>query len=122
MRPSSVTIALILITSSFSAVGNAGQRPALQCQIGPLHKVYGGSEWLVYGCTDGKSLVVVSAPGSPAMPFYFFFSRDSEGYHLRGEGTGDKHTTDAAYRDLAALGVGDVQALIVEAVQQAQAH
>jgi hypothetical protein len=87
----------------------------VSCKIGPVTKTYGGTKWLVYACDDKKSLVVVTAPGNPAMPFYFFFYPDSGGYHLHGEGTGDKKLTDAAYKDLAALADSDIVALEIEA-------
>lgn len=51
----------------------------LNCDIGPGTKTFGKSSWLVYSCTDNKSLVMVSAPGSPAVPFYFFLQ---EGNYL----------------------------------------
>jgi hypothetical protein len=77
--------------------------------------MYGGTKWLVYGCDDKKGLVVVTAPGNPAMPFYFFFFPNEDGYQLHGEGTGDKKITDAAYKDLAALSDSDIDALVTEA-------
>src|ERR1700722_9045111 len=49
--------------------------PTLNCKIGPIENIYGGTKWLVYGCDDKASVVVVTAPGNPAMPFYFFFQR-----------------------------------------------
>src|ERR1700722_10672551 len=60
---------------------------------------------------DGKSLVVISTPGSPAAPFYFSFSPENGGYHLRGEGTGSKKVTDAALEDLKRLSDDNVRAL-----------
>ena len=57
----------------------------LQCDIGPITKEFGSVPWLLYSCDDGKSLVVISAPGSPAAPFYFMFSPEGRGYHLSGE-------------------------------------
>jgi|SRR5580704_7458800 hypothetical protein len=86
----------------------------IQCDVGPVTKTYGSVPWLVYSCKDSKSLVVVSAPGSAAAPFYFFFSPDAGGYHIRGEGTGLKAITDAALRDLQNLSGADIWALIRE--------
>jgi hypothetical protein len=70
--------------------------------------------WLLYSCDDGKSLVAVSAPGSKAAPFYFIFSHTDTGYHLSGEGTGDKARTDAALSELKALRDAQIVALIAE--------
>jgi hypothetical protein len=52
----------------------------------------------------------VTAPGNPAMPFYFLFSSTNDGYQLFGEGTGDKAFTDAAHKELAALSNSDIAA------------
>jgi hypothetical protein len=87
----------------------------LQCDVGPITKTFGSVPWLVYACRDGKSLVVVSTPGSPAAPFYFSFSPEHGGYHLRGEGTGSKKVTDAALEDLKRLSDDNVRALVHEA-------
>jgi len=88
----------------------------LQCNIGPITKECGSVPWLLYSCDDGKSLVVVSAPGSPAAPFYFFFSPEGRGYHLRGEGTGLKSLTDAALKDLQVLSNAEIASLVGQTI------
>ncbi|GLQ97284.1 hypothetical protein GCM10007863_17040 [Dyella mobilis] len=77
---------------------------------GPVKKTYGKTPWLVYSCDDGQSIVVVTAPGSPAAPFYFTFN----GGRLSGEGTGNKAATDAAYDDLQRLTDADIKALVIQ--------
>ena len=113
------------ITRALAAVGSlslAGavyaQDAQLQCDIGPVTKTFGSVPWLVYGCDDGSSMVLVSAPGSRAAPFYFIFSPDSGGYQLRGEGTGAKSATDAAMKELQALTPEQIRALRREAVSK----
>jgi hypothetical protein len=86
------------------------QMPQLDCHVGPLDKVYGGTHWLVYACNDNQTAVAVSAPGNPASPFYFILS--GKGGKLQGEGTGDKSATDAAYSELSRLSNKDVLSLI----------
>lgn len=95
-----------------SLVANAAS--PLKCDIGPVTKVFGAVPWLVYSCNDPTSVVLVSAPGNPAMPFYFSFSLEGGAYKLRGEGTGSKAATDAALKDLQALSPRDIQALRAE--------
>jgi hypothetical protein len=73
--------------------------------------------WDVYGCDDGHSVVVVTATGNPAMPFYFFFVWGPKGFDLRGEGTGNKVLTDAAFKDLRALSEEQVARLFAEAAR-----
>jgi hypothetical protein len=86
----------------------------LKCEIGPIPKTFGKVPWLVYGCSDAKSLVVVSAPGSPAMPFYFMLFPKSGRYELVGEGTGKKEATAAAHAELSALSDEQIAKLVSE--------
>jgi hypothetical protein len=87
----------------------------LSCTVGPVTKSYGNSEWLVYGCDDGRSVVVISSPGSAATPFVFFVVYGRVGLELHGEGNGNKAATDAAYASLKALTDDDVAKLYAEA-------
>jgi len=108
-----VGLAIRLLTACVVAgasVGATAAEPTLDCKIGPIDKTFGGSHWLVYSCSDGKTLVFVTAPNSPAFPFYFELSPEK----LGGEGTGDKKSTDAAYTDISKLSNGDVAVLLQE--------
>ena len=63
------------------------------------------------GCSDNKSVVVISAPNSPAAPFYFiFFPKDGK-YVLVGEGTGAKAVTDRVYGELVRLRDAEIEAM-----------
>ncbi|RDI97492.1 hypothetical protein DVT68_17280 [Dyella solisilvae] len=88
--------------------------PAMKCSIGPVTKQYGKTDWLVYGCEDGKSIRIVSAPKNKAVRFHFTFIADDDGYALHGEGQGDKRVTDAAFQELNLLSEKDVAALVAE--------
>ena len=90
----------------------------LKCETGPVAKTYGGAQWLVYSCSDSETVVIVSAPGNPSMPFYFSFSLQKGGYRLSGEGTGRKDATNAAFDELKTLSHQDIAALI----EQTKAH
>jgi hypothetical protein len=83
--------------------------------VGPVYKIFGGTKWLVYGCADGHSVVVISAPGNPATPFYFMLSPGGRGYEVVGEGEGQREATAAAYAELKALTESQVKALVAEA-------
>ena len=90
------------------------QKPSLQCEGGPLHKNYGGTPWLVYSCSDSKTLVVVSDAGNPASPFYFvFFPKDGQ-YGMSGEGNGSKSASAAAFEDLKKLSTTDILEMLQE--------
>ena len=100
------------------ALGAYAQSPAqapLDCSAGPLTRAYGGVPWLVYACSDDKTVVLMSAPGSPAAPFYFTFFQKEGRYVLGGEGTGARSVTDRAHAELAALSQADVRGLLVAA-------
>ena len=94
--------------------GHAEERPSLKCDVGPVTKTFGQTDWLVYSCNDKRSVVVVSAPGNPASPFYFIFAAQADGYRLHGEGTGSKEATAAAYEDLQTLTAPDISALVAQ--------
>jgi hypothetical protein len=86
--------------------------PPLKCDIGPVTKTYGMTQWLVYSCDDNRAVLIVSAPGNPATPFYFMFSQTKTGYGLSGEGSGRREATAAAFDELKALSERDITALI----------
>ncbi len=100
------------VTTSLPATGEELQ--PLKCDIGPVTKTYGKTQWLVYSCSDERTVVIVSAPGNPAMPFYFAFYPKGNAYQLSGEGTGRKDATSAAFDELKALSEQDIAALIEE--------
>lgn len=97
-----------------SQTARAAQPPSLQCIMGPVTKQFGNTPWLVYSCDDKMSIVIVTATNNPAMPFYFFFSHSDKGYELHGEGTGDKHLTDAAFAQLKLLSDSQIMSLVAE--------
>lgn len=86
--------------------------PPMECKTGPVSRTFGGTEWIVYSCDDQSSMVLVSARGNPAFPFYFLLTREVETYRIEGEGTGDKKASDAAVGDLSKLGLTGFAALL----------
>jgi len=88
----------------------------LQCEIGPVNKVFGFELWTVYACSDNESIVAVTASQNPASPFVFFIGRQEDGsLGVSGEGTGDKEASKAAYEDLIKLQKIDIEKIIIEA-------
>jgi hypothetical protein len=106
--------ALIAGAALVAAASAADQPTKLVCNTGDVTKTFGGSQWIVSSCDDGRSLVFVSAPGNPAMPFVFFLTYKDGVYTLRGEGNGDRATADAAGKAIGALKEADVATLIAE--------
>jgi len=111
-----VVVSLIGLVSAASWA----EPPALNCDQGPAHKVFGGTPWLVYGCNDKRSVVAVTAEGSPAMPFYFMFTYGNDTYRLYGEGTGSKARTDEAYGELSKFTKSEIERLYAEASSAAK--
>jgi hypothetical protein len=110
---------IVLSATLFGVVLNpffaiADDEDTFNCTIGPVTKTYGQSQWLVYSCNDDKTLVIVSAPGNPATPFYFTFLPTDAGHRLFGEGTGKKEATAAAFEQLKSLSEEDIANVIKE--------
>jgi hypothetical protein len=110
-----VFIGCFLLSSAASA-----QSPSLNCSLGPANRTFGGSDWLIYGCDDQRSVVVISTPGSPAAPFYFMFAYKDGDYRLIGEGAGNKAATEATYRQLSVMKPADIARLFAEASSKAK--
>lgn len=108
--------AVLLCIGVVVSAASRAEVPALNCDQGPANRIFGGTPWLVYGCSDKHSVVVVAAKGSPAMPFYFMFTYGSETYHLYGEGAGNRAKTDQAYAELSKLTKGEIERLYVEVI------
>ena len=101
-----------------------GDEPAanqtLICDVGPIEKTYGMTKWLVYSCNDGRSVVIASAPDSPANPFVFRFLARGNTYLLQSAGTGDRKFTTAAFGELKQMTGQDIAALIALTIPQAK--
>ncbi len=105
---------LLLAPVSAKSQEAASPPQPVRCETGPVTRTFGGTEWIVYSCEDEVSLVVVSAIGSPASPFFFLLRPNAESYEIVGEGSGDKRATDAARADLSKLGSAKIAALLAE--------
>ena len=112
-------IATLLITILAAGMSTelATEQSALRCDIGPAVKQIGGNDWLVYGCADGHSVVVVTAGApNPATPFVFILTPDgSGGIKLHGEGSGAESATKPAHDSLSKMSGSDLAALFQEA-------
>ena len=109
---------LLTLALAFSPVVS-GQAPdqtasSVSCMIGPLTKTIGGNAWLVYACTDGKSLAVVSTPNVAPTWFYFVVAPKGGGYGVSGQSSGDKSITKPVFEELSAMSPDAVAALYKE--------
>ena len=85
-----------------------------RCDIGPVTKTYGQTQWLVYGCNDDKTLVIVAAPGNPGAPYFFTLLPTDAGHSVFGEGAGKKEATTAASDQLKSLSEDDIANVMIE--------
>ena len=119
MRPFRSVLAVLMASATVPALAQVvtvkpPPPPPLHCDTGPVSKIFGRTDWLVFGCADNRSLLVLAAPGNPANPFYFLFSPGDKGYRLTGEGTGRQSATRAAFAELKTLSDQDIEALLEE--------
>ncbi len=111
-------LALFLYLSLFANPCLADE-PTLQCDVGPVTKALGNTEWLAYSCRDRSSLVFIAAPGSPAEPYYFFLHRWNGKYQVQGEGDGNRKPVIAANAQIRALTTAQVSAIVAETMRAA---
>jgi hypothetical protein len=93
----------------------AVQAAPITCKTGPIDHSFGGTEWSVFACSDGRSIIARAKPGNPADPFYFIIAATGEAYEVYGEGTGEKAASDAAYEELRKLVPAEVAKLHAQA-------
>ncbi|MFN3231464.1 MAG: hypothetical protein ACE363_04815 [Alphaproteobacteria bacterium] len=114
----------VLGTANISALAEEPEpsRTALDCPLGPVEKGFGRSDWLVYGCMDGASLLIEARRDNPAYPSYFTFTKYEGGYSLAGEGMGKKKVARAGFEDMKFLQARDIQTLYNETAAAAAAQ
>ncbi|WP_426264490.1 hypothetical protein [Sphingomonas sp. PWP1-2] len=91
----------------------------INCDRGGAIHTFGGTKWIVFGCSDDQSTVVVSEAASPAAPFVFVIAPVDGHYTIHGEGNGSKSASDAAGDALKILGDDGLRALALS-VQRTQ--
>ena len=111
-------LALLSAAATPDAAAQGPSEPRLTCERGPFgSRTYGGTAWDLYGCSDNRSVAVVTARGNPGAPFYFLFVERDGQYQLSGEGTGLPTFTRRAYDDLRRLSDQDIKALVGETLR-----
>ena len=101
---------LTLLVFAISAVSVAAE--PMKCLVGPITIELGGGKWQVTSCDDGRSLVLATMKGNPAMPFVFIVQRNSEGSKISGEGNGSKEHSAAALGELRGLSEAQLDGLV----------
>ncbi len=108
-----------LLFAAVEAVAQGPSQPKLVCDRGPFStKTFGGTPWQIYGCNDNRSVAIVTAPGNPAIPFYFLLAWVNGVYTVSGEGTGRRDLTAKAYNELIKLNRQQIDALVNETLKR----
>lgn len=103
---------VLLPTIFLLFLGFSAMAESMRCDVGPVSKNMGGAMWNVLSCSDGRSLVFVTAEGNPAMPFYFMVQRSDESAKIVGEGTGSKEHSAIAYEQIKKMTATDFDELV----------
>ena len=94
--------------------GSVAKTTHFVCDVGPVKKTYGHSDWLIHSCGDGRTLLFQSAPGNP--PANFSISIEKDGIERGGASTENKNLNDAAFNELKALPAQDLAALMAQTI------
>ena len=103
---------LLQANTAEQPASTAPEKPSLDCSKGGFERDFGGTKWVVFGCSDQKTIVIYSAKGNPAMPFYFIRYPKGDGFSLYGEGNGDKSATAPAFEQLKTMSPSDWAGLL----------
>lgn len=113
LSAAALSAALMVMVGEAAAQGPS--QPKLICDRGPYaSKTFGGTQWQIYGCNDNRSVAIVTAPGNPAIPFYFLLAWVNGVYTVSGEGTGRRDLTAKAYAEIVKLNRQQIDALVSE--------
>lgn len=105
----------MLVTNPVLATADAAA-PRLDCTNGPVARTFGSEPWLVFACSDGTSMVVVSDKGNKSHPSYFMLYLKGGKRFVVAEGSGSKAVTAAAYQELEKLSETDIATIISAAM------
>ena len=111
-----LNILLVAIAICLALPAGAQTAP-MDCTVGPVIKTFGGSQWVVNSCSDGRTVILMATDDSPAFPCFIEIAPSTKGYSIDGRGKGDKRATNAAMEELGALSVADIHAMIAETKQ-----
>jgi hypothetical protein len=113
------TLLPVVLLAAADATAQGPSQAKLVCDRGPFGtKTFGGTPWQIYGCSDNRSVAIVTAPGSPALPFYFLLAWVNGVYTVSGEGTGARNLTAKAYAEIAKLNRQQIDALVSETLKK----
>lgn len=99
-----LTFATAILAALFCAPASAepvAKTTHFVCDVGPVTKHFGRSDWQVLSCGDGRSLLFRSLPGNPGADFSIAIEKDS--IERGNESMENRDLSEAAIKELAAL-------------------
>ena len=114
MRMRGACFALLVVAGQAAAAAPTGKLSKLSCDTGPLTRTYGGVSWLVYGCADKHSILVVSSHGTSE---YIMLSPSHGGVQVVSEGWSLGGAGDAAFTELKRMSARQLDELAAETRQ-----
>lgn len=104
MRSYIILVAALLLVAcdrpAPAPAGSAAARGTLECKTGPAQRQYGGSTWLVYACSDGRSVVITTPADHAAHPFHFMLMPGGRRPQLIAEGWDRDAAVSAAWHEI----------------------
>lgn len=87
---------------------------SIRCEVGPVERTFGGGPWKVYSCSDGVTVVLISANSKSNVPFTYMLSLSRPApYMFYGSGVpGEGTDVAAATQELRQLRAEEIAALI----------
>jgi hypothetical protein len=109
------TFAILILAAPFAspAFGDpVAKTTHFVCDVGPVTKHFGRSDWQVLSCGDGRTLLFQSLPGKPGADFSIAVEKDS--IERGSESRDNRDLSEAAIAELAALSHEKLLALLAE--------
>jgi hypothetical protein len=107
MRILLAALALLVTAPAFANEGD------LKCNVGPITKTFGETQWRVYSCNEDRHLMFVAAPGSPAGQVILMLFWEKGRWLIIDMGPTTR-AADAARTEIQSLSEGAIVGLVAE--------
>ena len=113
-------LVLILALASLRVeAAEPAESAVLACEAGPVQREFDASAWDIYGCSDGKSVVVVPLTATNGDFGYFFVTPEGQEVTVAGEGWGQDSSFQPVFEQLKRVTAPELAA-IFQAAQSAK--
>ena len=112
MKPIWPFLLSAILLSTAAAGDPVAKTTHFVCDVGPVTKHFGRSDWQVLSCGDGRTILFQSLPGKPGADFSIAIAKDS--IERGNESMDNRDLDEAAIAELAALSHEQLLALLAE--------